>query len=122
MRFKLTGAVLATAVALGGGLVAAPSASAATVRDCKYTTSEPTLRYGATGSAVQQLQCELNYSLNWENFPAMDEDGIWGDITQSRVVKFQSCAGLSVDGAVGPKTWAKLDYWAANADWLPCNP
>jgi N-acetylmuramoyl-L-alanine amidase CwlA len=35
-------------------------------------------------------------------------DGLWGNNTNNAVKKFQSSAGLSVDGCVGPNTWKAL--------------
>ena len=39
-------------------------------------------------------------------------DGKMGRLTQKAIREFQETHGLSVDGKVGPKTWAKLEpYW-----------
>ncbi|MGG2027229.1 peptidoglycan-binding domain-containing protein [Gottfriedia sp. S16(2024)] len=38
----------------------------------------------------------------------MTADGIFGPITDRAVRNFQKKNGLTVDGKVGPKTWAKL--------------
>jgi murein L,D-transpeptidase YcbB/YkuD len=35
-------------------------------------------------------------------------DGIFGPVTKTAVEQFQKSAGLTVDGIVGPKTWAAL--------------
>jgi hypothetical protein len=51
--------------------------------------------------AVQWELCRLGYSIG-------KVDGICGKATTSAVIEFQRGAGLSVDGAVGPKTWAAL--------------
>jgi peptidoglycan hydrolase-like protein with peptidoglycan-binding domain len=42
-----------------------------------------------------------------------DIDGIFGPKTETAVKDFQSGEGLTVDGIVGPQTWAKLPPIAA---------
>ncbi len=56
---------------------------------------------GEMVKAVQWELCRLGYSIG-------KVDGICGKATTSAVIEFQRGAGLSVDGAVGPKTWAAL--------------
>ena len=60
--------------------------------------------YGSQGSAVKQLQSELNrrgYSL--------DEDGIFGKKTRAAVRDYQKKNGLRmVDGIAGDETWGSL--------------
>ena len=63
----------------------------------------PTLRRGARGENVVQLQRLL--SMDGSN---LEIDGIFGPGTQSAVRAFQKRHGLVVDGIVGPKTWAEL--------------
>ena len=57
--------------------------------------------YGSQGSAVRQLQNELNkrgYSL--------DQDGIFGKKTRAAVRDYQKKNGLTmVDGIAGDETW-----------------
>lgn len=66
----------------------------------------PTLRRGAKGDLVLELQKLLNKAGSH-----LVEDGIFGGGTQSAVRAFQRKNGLVVDGIVGPKTWGKLaDY------------
>jgi predicted chitinase len=63
------------------------------------------LRRGSKGANVQTLQqrlSDLGYSLS--------VDGNFGPGTAKAVVAFQQKNSLGADGAVGPKTWAKL--WA----------
>jgi hypothetical protein len=59
----------------------------------------PTLRRGATGSFVKQLQTKLRITA----------DGFFGPMTEARVRAFQGEKGLVPDGIVGPKTWAIID-------------
>ncbi|MCK6508463.1 peptidoglycan-binding protein [Myxococcota bacterium] len=68
---------------------------------------EPAVRLlglGAQGDDVVDLQNALvraGYDI--------DVDGIFGQGTLQAVCDFQSNAGLTVDGIVGPNTWAALD-------------
>lgn len=70
--------------------------------------SHSTVRYGSTGDEVKTLQNNLNqlgYSL--------DVDGDFGSKTLAAVRDFQNKNVLTVDGIVGPATWAKLDTLVA---------
>lgn len=57
-----------------------------------------TIKLGSKGTDVKTLQTKLN----------LVADGIFGPITEEAVKEFQKANGLTVDGIVGPKTWAKL--------------
>lgn len=59
----------------------------------------PTLRRGASGGEVQQLQKALNLAV----------DGNFGPKTEAAVREFQRTHDIVPDGIVGPKTWAALD-------------
>ncbi len=67
--------------------------------------SGPTLQTGSTGPDVKRVQRifvvrkELDYT---------GIDGDFGSVTQGVVEQFQSANGLTVDGIVGPQTWAAL--------------
>jgi murein L,D-transpeptidase YcbB/YkuD len=77
------------------GLVAIPQKQPATAR--------PVIRLWDRGEHVKHLQRELNrrgYKLT--------VDGMYGPLTQHAVTTFQRTSGLTPDGLVGPKTWAKL--------------
>jgi peptidoglycan hydrolase-like protein with peptidoglycan-binding domain len=65
----------------------------------------PTLRLGSTGRAVMELQSRLNAN---GATPPLKVDGSFGPVTGSAVRAFQRSRGLTADGIVGPKTWAKL--------------
>ena len=64
----------------------------------------PTLKSGAKGEAVKELQNKLNAA----GCPCGAADGIFGPKTLAAVKQFQKASGLTADGIVGPKTWAKL--------------
>lgn len=57
-----------------------------------------TIKKGSRGEDVKTLQRRLN----------LIADGIFGKLTDEAVREFQKSHGLSVDGIVGPKTWAAL--------------
>lgn len=66
--------------------------------------SPPVLRVDAVGSAVSQLQSELQ-SLGYYKG---EIDGGYGEQTEAAVRQFQSDQQLAVDGVVGPSTWDAL--------------
>ncbi|WP_051836184.1 peptidoglycan-binding domain-containing protein [Streptomyces sp. NRRL WC-3742] len=112
---KITAALGVAALALSLGVAAAPAASAQSSSLCNYTNSEPVLHRGSSGIAVKQLQCELHYAMSGSN---LTRDGSFGPATEADVVRFQQCAGLTVDASVGPNTWAALDYWTTAPDYV----
>jgi peptidoglycan hydrolase-like protein with peptidoglycan-binding domain len=59
----------------------------------------PTLRQGATGFAVRDLQRRLG---------GLVADGEFGPATRAAVIAFQIRNQLLPDGVVGPMTWAAL--------------
>jgi hypothetical protein len=63
------------------------------------TAGRPTLRRGASGPLVEELQALLGIA----------SDGEFGGKTEAAVREFQRAAGLVPDGIVGPKSWAALD-------------
>ena len=69
-------------------------------------SSLPVLASGSNGKTVKALQILLiGYNCSCGSAGA---DGIFGGDTRSAVMKFQRENGLSADGVVGTKTWAKL--------------
>ncbi len=86
-----------------------PAASAAiashqTLTASTTTTTWPTLRYGARGSAVVYLQQRLT-ALRYD---VGGVDGVFGYNTLHAVYAFQKVQAISVDGIVGPATWSRL--------------
>jgi hypothetical protein len=72
----------------------------------------PTLRIGAKGLAVADLQARLNAWLGANpgiGLPLLKVDGDFGPKTRKAVLAFQSAMGIQVDGVVGPQTWSALD-------------
>lgn len=62
------------------------------------------LKLGSRGTDVITLQKKLN----------LHQDGIFGPLTEEAVKEFQKSNGLTVDGIVGAKTWAKLGITSNN--------
>ena len=62
------------------------------------------LKLGSRGTDVITLQKKLN----------LHQDGIFGPLTEEAVKEFQKSNGLTVDGIVGAKTWAKLGVTSNN--------
>ena len=66
----------------------------------------PMLQKGSKGDSVKALQILLiGYGFSCGSYGA---DGDFGSATDAAVRKYQKAKGLSVDGIVGPATWAKL--------------
>jgi hypothetical protein len=99
-------------------IIEPPGRPAAGRVDFEFETSQPTLRRGSSGSAVQMLQSRLQ-ALGFDPGPT---DGIFGSMTDSAVRAFQRGRNLEVDGIVGPQTWAALYATAAPAPDKPSSP
>lgn len=67
----------------------------------------PTLRLFSKGPPVEILQSALNL---WPHSKkvALNVDGVFGQKTYGKVREFQGANKLSMDGVVGPLTWAML--------------
>jgi hypothetical protein len=63
----------------------------------------PTLRRGATGDAVKELQALLGLDTTGGGA------GVFGPKTEAAVREFQRKLGVVPDGIVGPKSWEALD-------------
>lgn len=64
----------------------------------------PTLRLGASGHSVRNVQDALVRAGN----PRLKIDGVFGRQTDRLVRKFQANRRMTADGIVGPATWAAL--------------
>jgi eukaryotic-like serine/threonine-protein kinase len=73
---------------------------------CTYYSGTRLTRYGDTGQRVVQVQCMLTERGHGVGDAGVD--GQFGDGTLAAVKRFQSAAGLTVDGDVGPHTWSAL--------------
>jgi hypothetical protein len=67
-------------------------------------TGQPTIKIGASGPVVKRLQRALRRTPNL----GLVVDGVFGAQLEATVKDFQQGAGLTVDGVVGPLTWAAL--------------
>ena len=67
--------------------------------------SRPVLKLGSTGLPVRRLQSRMSAV----GFDIGGVDGRFGATTESAVKKLQQRSNLTVDGIVGPKTWAVVD-------------
>jgi zinc D-Ala-D-Ala carboxypeptidase len=101
----------ATAFTLAGSAHAATAAPAARAVLAAQVTparpdalSWPLVVAGNKGERVASIQ----YLLNQRIGAGLTIDGVFGALTTAGVKKFQTASHLSVDGQVGPKTWAAL--------------
>jgi peptidoglycan hydrolase-like protein with peptidoglycan-binding domain len=65
---------------------------------------QPTISPGATGDVVRRLQRALRRTPDL----GLTVSGVFDPQTETAVKEFQSGAGLTVDGIVGPVTWNAL--------------
>ncbi len=65
---------------------------------------QPTISFGATGDTVRRLERALRRTPDL----GIKVDGIFGGQVEAAVKTFQTGAGLTADGVVGPHTWAAL--------------
>lgn len=83
----------------------------------------PYLKRGDKGDYVRIVQYYLSaIATFYGNQPAVKLDGDFGPLTEQAVRIFQQNYGLTPDGIVGAKTWAKMnevyqDIWAALPNW-----
>lgn len=63
-----------------------------------------TLRKGTEGSDVVTLQVMLNRA-----GANLEDDGVFGSVTEKAVKAFQKKRRIKEDGVVGPVTWGELE-------------
>ena len=108
MKSSMRKTLLATALvaaSLGGAVVAAAPAQAAT------TCVQNVYVYGGYAKCIGYIQVLLNEWARGYGIPPLAVDNSFGPATKQRVKNFQEDAALTIDGVVGPKTWQALcDY------------
>jgi peptidoglycan hydrolase-like protein with peptidoglycan-binding domain len=67
--------------------------------------SEPVLRIGSTGLPVRRAQKRMSLV----GFDVGGVDGRYGTKTESVVKELQQRSQVTVDGVIGPQTWAIID-------------
>lgn len=97
----LAGSTGSDSGASGAGSSGGSVSSAGSAVDTSAGT--PTLRIGASGTAVRNLQLALR-----DRGASLSGTAYFGSQTQAAVRAFQGSAGLAVDGIAGPRTWAAL--------------
>lgn len=102
MHFEIRGTAAQVAAAASKIRAASTPATAAGGR--------PTIKLGAEGPAVRDLQTRLwdGYSAYRHEHGALVVDADFGKTTDAWVREFQGRSGLKVDGVVGPATWKAL--------------
>jgi len=71
---------------------------------------KPTIRQGAKGNGVKYLQNVILAKAGGN----ITVDGIFGQQTENRIRELQAFFGMTVDGIVGPNTWAVIDFMATH--------
>ena len=105
MKSSMRKSLLATALvaaSLGGAVVAAAPAQAAT------TCVQNVYVYGGYAKCIGYIQVLLNEWARGYGISPLAVDNSFGPATKQRVKNFQEDAALTIDGVVGPKTWQVL--------------
>lgn len=81
------------------------------------------LRLGSRGDDVRFLQASLNQVASLpgrrSRYAFLAVDGIFGAMTRSRVLEFQTASRLAADGLVGPRTLGALSELLAASPLKP---
>lgn len=104
----IAGALLVTGVGMAGAASAAPVAAIqpASASVASTTFPWPVERIGSRGPNVAAIQY-LMRAFSSAN-AGLAVDGVYGTRTAAAVRGYQSAKRLTVDGVVGPQTWASL--------------
>lgn len=106
------------AVMLAASALTVTVATAGTANADGCYTWNRTLKEGASGADVTQLQIRVAGYPGTGNVLAID--GSYGPATAAAVKRFQSAYGLAADGVAGPNTFAKI-YALQSNDCSPAN-
>jgi len=90
---------------------AAGSVAQATVVSTTESKLEPLPPSGPFKPSAKEIQAALKNA----GFYAGSVDGVLGPQSMKAIEAFQKASGLSVDGKVGPKTWAALRKYLSGA-------
>ena len=67
------------------------------------------LKYGDSGAEVETMQAAMNVILaKYPTHDVLEEDGYFGQATDTAVRRFQQHVGLAQDGVVGAYTWISI--------------
>lgn len=114
---RLRSVIAALAVTIASVFVVTTGTIAPAHADECYTWGR-TLRQGASGSDVAQLQIRV---AGWAGYGVnMAIDGQFGAQTHNAVRNFQAAYGLAADGIAGPNTYSKI-YALQDADCSPAH-
>lgn len=120
--------LLATPLLAAALVATGATAAEASTLSCRYprkprraaNLGSSTLRVGSRGTHVKSLQNILNNaprlknsSGQWYTPCPLNEDGVFGSGTESRVRGGQRALGLKADGIVGPATKRAYAKWAS---------
>jgi peptidoglycan hydrolase-like protein with peptidoglycan-binding domain len=99
-----------SAQAADSDVTAALTAIGQGARNTSSVSPSSTLRLGAHGDRVSELQSHLaSLGMTGEHGKPLVADGHFGPATRAAVEQFQAAHGLAADGAVGPRTAQQLD-------------
>jgi len=117
MRKRLLYLLSALVIAIAGTLTASVVAPSEAAADGCYTWDR-TLREGARGSDVTQLQIRIaGWVASGENLAL---DGVFGPATARAVKRFKSAYGLNNDSVAGPAVFSKI-YALQDNDCTPAH-
>jgi peptidoglycan hydrolase-like protein with peptidoglycan-binding domain len=96
----------------GGAALPGPAADSGLSGGTSFQSSTPSLKKSAAGASLKPSTSEIQRALKNAGFYQGKVDGKSGPLTKEAVKEFQRVHGLTDDGVVGRKTWAKLQAYA----------